>query len=85
MKYTSWQSANGRWQCNATDELGNNKSKWWYPARVMNISLTDYVHLLLDYDAEIRSYDVKHDVLIYSFATSASAKNFCNYINKICN
>ena len=45
-KTQEWKSSSGKWYCNDTTELAGMASKWWAPARILGISLTDYVLLL---------------------------------------
>lgn len=47
MKVKEWQGGSGLWYAANTDDLTNKKSYWWYIPRILNISLTDYVTMLI--------------------------------------
>ena len=47
LKFTVWEQ-NGKWHCNDVSDLGHGSGYWWHPARMLGISLTDYVLLLKD-------------------------------------
>lgn len=83
MKYTYWESA-GKYFVNDTTNLCAETSKWWYPARLMRIPLTDFILLLKNkFNAFIISYNQQNDFLYYYFDSEINAKKFCNFINKI--
>lgn len=68
LKYVEWQSPTGYWHCNDTSDLIGPGSKWWTPARMLGISLTDFVNLLInDYKVDRISYSIEHNVLLYSW------------------
>lgn len=76
-----WES-NGRWHCGDVSALAANSNLWWYVPRLLNISLTDYIHLLLKYKASNFHYNAQANVLIFSFSSLADCRIFKNYINK---
>lgn len=79
LKFKEWQSASGRWYCNDN----THPQKWWVPARMLGLSLTDFILLIKDkYGATIHSYCLKTDVLIYSFNTEAEVHKFVLFINR---
>ena len=52
-----WQSPTGKWHCNDIKDLAGVSGKWWVPARMLGMSLTDYVLLLKEeFKADIESY-----------------------------
>lgn len=84
LRYQEWQSPTGRWYCNDVSDLGGISGKWWVPARMLNISLTDYVTFLKDeYNAIIDTYNIETDILIYHFDSYTDAHKFVLYINRI--
>jgi hypothetical protein len=45
-KVSKWKSGSDHWYCNDVTKLSEISAKWWIPARLLNISLTDYILLL---------------------------------------
>lgn len=82
LKYSEWESASGKWYCNDVKSLTSVASKWWVPARMLNISLTDYVLLLKnDFNANIEQYYEPTDILIYSFDSYKDVHKFVLWVN----
>ena len=55
-KASEWEVA-GKWYIADTSDLGNDSAAWWIPARIIGISLTDYILLLQnEYHAVIDKY-----------------------------
>lgn len=83
LEYSEWQSGDGRrWYCNDVKELATVASKWWVPARMLGMSLTDYVLLLKDtFHANIEQYYEPTEVLIYSFNNKIDVHKFVLWIN----
>ena len=54
LKMTEWQTATGRWHVADVSDLANDSAAWWVPARLLNITLEDYIKLLTcKYNASI--------------------------------
>ena len=67
-KVDEWQSPTGKWHCNDVKDLAGVSGKWWVPARMLGMSLTDYILLLKDeFKADIESYYEPTDVLLFSW------------------
>ena len=82
-KVVEWESC-GRWYCNDVTDLAEPSAKWWMPARVLDISLTDYILMLKDkFNATIVSYCRDTDVLIFYWNSYANIHKYVLYINKI--
>lgn len=82
-KSTEWQSSSGRWYANCVDDLANVSGKWWVPARILNLSLTDYIFLLKDtFKATVVKYNKDTDVLIFYWDNYNDAHKYVLYINK---
>ena len=47
-KMTEWQSPTGVWYVSNTQDLGHDSGAWWLPARFLNMSLDDYIKMLID-------------------------------------
>ncbi|HAH17785.1 MAG TPA: hypothetical protein DCL29_02020 [Eubacterium sp.] len=57
LKVTEWQSSSGKWYVADTSDLAKDSSAWWHPARMLGISLTDYISLLInEYHADIDAW-----------------------------
>ena len=79
---TCWQGASGIWYCNDVKNLNNDLSKWYAPMRLLNLSIDEYVDLLLKYNAKITGYSAVSEILHFHFDTEREAKAFCRYVNK---
>lgn len=57
LKVTEWQGAGGRWRVADISDLAHDSAAWWIPARMLGISLEDYVTLLMEkYHADIEGW-----------------------------
>lgn len=80
--YKSWQDPCGNWLCNDLNNLGNEKSDWWYPARKKGIPLTDFLLLLCtQYKAQHVQLYEESGFLYYTFKTKKDADAFCKWVN----
>lgn len=83
-KTQSWQSQSGKWYCNDVSDLAGIAGKWWVPARLLGMSLTDYVLLLKDnFKANIAAYYPDTDVLIFNWDNYAEAHKYELWINSM--
>lgn len=87
-KITEWQSPTGRWNAVCTDNLAAGSACWWVPARILGISLTDYIRLLInEYHAIIDGWhdygdkDKRNSFLSFHFDTYAEAHKYALTIN----
>ena len=82
-KLTGWQGGSGRWYCNDITDLTNLSAKWWVPARMLNISLTDFIIMLKDtFNATIGKYYPDTDVLTFYWDKQVDMNKFILYINR---
>ena len=82
-KMTKWQGASGRWYANDTTDLVSNSAKWYAPARLLRIPLTDYIELLRNtYSATIVKYSPEKDYLHFYWEKESDANRFVLWINK---
>lgn len=82
-KASEWQSGSGRWYVNDVENLAGISGKWWVPARMLGISLTDYILLLKDtFKADIRSYNSDTDTLVFSWKNYSDAHKYTLWINQ---
>ena len=80
--YSHWQSASGRWYCNNIKQLSSWTGKWYAPMRLLNLSIDEFVDLLMKYNAKGLFYNESTDYLNYYFTSERDVKSFCSYINK---
>lgn len=79
---SSWNSPSGRWYCNDVKDLAGVAGKWWVPARLLGLSLTDYILLLKDeFKADIHSYYEPTDLLLFSWKNYGDCHRYVLYIN----
>jgi hypothetical protein len=82
-KVSNWQSAS-KWYCNDTADLAGIAGKWWVPARMLGMSLTDYILLLKDqFHANIVSYNSITDVLIFNWESYSEMHKYELWINSM--
>ena len=80
LKYEEWQSGSGKWYCNDTSDLTSARALWYTPARMLNISLEEFVKMLIN-DFQV-DYIEFNKILIYSWDSQAKMRVFKNWINK---
>jgi len=84
LKYVEWQGANGSWYCNDTSDLSSVRSLWWAPARMMNISPSEYITWIIDnFHPDYIRYNQERDVLVYSWKKLTDMRLFKNKINAL--
>ena len=82
-KATAWKS-HRRWFVNDVTNLSGNSSKWYVPMRILDISIEDYITLLIEkFNAKGLSYYAPTDFLSFYFIKETDAKKFCSYINHV--
>lgn len=84
LKMSVWKSSSDRWFCADVEDLGHDSALWWYPARLLGISLTDYVLLLKDkYHAT--NFHYNKNILVFSWTEENKiyATKFKNDINAL--
>lgn len=89
-KAGEWQDVLGDWWVADTSNLGGGSACWWVPARILGISLTDYILLLKDeYHASRFKFinypegDKRNSLLLFSFKNHQDAHRYLLYINRI--
>lgn len=79
LKFSEWQGGADEWRCADTTTW----TGWWYPARMLNISVTDYILLLKNkYHAENFYYIKDKNLLIWSWTNYNDCHAFVLFINK---
>ena len=79
---TTWQAASGKWYVNDIKNLSGKSGKWYTPMRILDLSIEDYINLLIQYKAEGLKYYLYTDCLHFYFSKERDAKAFCSYVNK---
>lgn len=81
LKFTEWEM-NGKWYTNDVNDLAHGSAYWWHPARMLNISLTDYVLLLKNQFHAINFKFLNQRVLTWEWQSYADCHRFTLFINK---
>ena len=80
---TCWESASGNWYVNDVKNLNGQSAKWYVPMRILNLSIEEYIYLLLDtFHAKGMYYYAPTNYLAFHFSKEKDAKAFCSYVNK---
>ena len=83
-KVSEWQGTSGKWYCNDVADLAGPSAKWYTPARMLGISLCDYVLLLKnEFKVSSMKYNPDTDVLIFSWDKQADCHKYVLWINKM--
>ena len=82
-KVTCWKTYEG-WSVNDVTNLGGRSAKWYTPMRILDLSIEDYIKLLVEtFNAKNVYYYAPTDYLNFCFETEKDAKTYCSYINKM--
>ena len=81
LKFTVWEQ-NGKWHCNDVSDLGHGSGYWWHSARMLGISLTDYVLLLKDEFHAVNFSFPNQKILLWDWQSYTDCSRFANFINK---
>ena len=83
LKYEEWQSGSGKWYCNDTSDLTSARALWYTPARFLEITLEDYILLLIN-DFKVDNISFNNNILIYSWEKEhySLCHKFVLWINK---
>lgn len=81
LKYSEWESPTG-WYSGDVSDLANGSNYWWFPARMLEISLTDYILLLKNkFNVYDFHYNKDKNVLIYYWKNYNDCHKFTLFIN----
>lgn len=80
-QFSYWEMS-GYYYCNDIKNLVGKSAKWYTAARMLNLSVEDYIALLIKYNAKGIRYYRPTDCLVFHFDTEKDVKSFCSYINK---
>ncbi len=87
-KATEWESTGGKWNVADTSDLAHDSAGWWIPARILNLSLEDYIYLLInEYNAVIDKFYPESNngksLLIFHWDNYNDAHRYLLYINRV--
>lgn len=83
-KASEWKSATGKWYVSNTENLANNSGVWWIPPYIFNISFEKYIYMLKNkYNANIVSYNIEKNVLIFNWDNYSDAHKYLLDVNRI--
>ena len=80
---SEWQGGSGVWYCNDVEDLAGISSRWWTPARMLNMPLDKYVTMLIkEFKVDNISYNPEANVLVFSWKSREACCKYKNWINK---
>ena len=80
---TCWETASGHWYVNDVKNLSGRSGRWYTPMRILDISVEEYIDLLLNtFHAEGMYYKPSINYLGFYFLKEKDAKAFCSYVKK---
>lgn len=81
LKYSEWESVSG-WHSGDVSDLANNSNAWYLPARMLGISLTDYILLLKDrFGAIDFKYIKDKNLLLWKWKNYNDCHKFTLWVN----
>ena len=88
-KATEYQDELGKWHVGEYSDLAHYSNGWWVPARFLNISLEDWVLMLVnEFNAHITRFipecptPDKISLLLYEWDNHADAHRFLLWLNR---
>ena len=82
LKYVEWEDGWGNWYCNDTSDLVGSASVWDTPAKMLNLSPSAYVEMLITkFKPDRVAFDQESKVLVYSWKNQVAMRKFKNWIN----
>lgn len=87
LKCSEWTNGN-RWYVADTSDLAHDSSAWWHPARMLGLSLEDYILMLINkYRATIDKWcpdaNKGKSLLIFSWTEHKDAHQYLLDMNRI--
>ena len=89
-KAVEWKDSCNKWHVADTSDVGNDSAVWWIPARILGLSLTDFILLLVnEYKANINGWypdsNNGKSLLLFSWSNEnySYAHKYLLYINKV--
>ena len=83
LKFSEWQSGSGTWRAADVENLSGRSNAWWLPARMLNLSLTDYILLVKNkYHASNFVYFRDKNLLFWGWKNYNDCHAFVLFINR---
>ena len=81
-KASMWQGGSGYWYCGDIEDLGHDSGRWWIPARMLSISPSDYVRLLVEkFNVSVINFNYPRNFLYFAWKNEADCRKYKNWIN----
>ena len=77
-----WQGASGIWYCEHTSSFPANVEKWVIPARVLNMSVDDFLRMLIkDFKPDVITIKKDGSFVSWGWSKQSEMRKFKNFIN----
>ena len=77
-----WQGASGIWYCEHTSSFPANVEKWVIPARVLNMSVDDFLRMLIkDFKPDVITVKKDGSFVSWGWSKQSEMRKFKNFIN----
>ena len=77
-----WQGASGVWYCEHTSSFPANVEKWVIPARVLNMSVDDFLRMLIkDFKPDVITIKKDGSFVSWGWSKQSEMRKFKNFIN----
>ena len=81
-KCTEWQSASGIWYCEHTDSFPKDVQKWVVPARILGVSVDEFLKLLIEkFKPDHIYYSADGSFVSWGWSKQSEMRKFKNWIN----
>ena len=77
-----WQGASGVWYCEHTSSFPANVEKWVIPARVLNMSVDDFLRMLIkDFKPDVITVKEDGSFVSWGWSKQSEMRKFKNWMN----
>lgn len=77
-----WQGASGVWYCEHTRSFPANVEKWVVPARVLNMSVDDFLRMLIkDFKPDVITVKKDGSFVSWGWSKQSEMRKFKNWMN----
>ena len=77
-----WQGASGVWYCEHTSSFPANVEKWVIPARVLNMSVDDFLRMLIkDFKPDVITVKEDGSFASWGWSKQSEMRKFKNWMN----
>lgn len=82
-KVTEWECS-GKWHCNDVNNFTGDGCQWYTPARLLGISLEDYIlKLVNEFGCDNIHYSAEKNVLIFCWSEYSKCHKYVLWINRM--